>query len=293
MSVYNYPLFIVKPLAYIAKLMPKTILNIRYFAHHKQFINWAKPRNLHEYALSLLFHSKTDLNTYARLADKLAVRDFVTQRIGEKYLTKLYGVYQDAGEIVIEDLPNSFVLKTNHGCGNNVVVKNKSNFDYQSSRKLLNYWMHFPYGNLTGQIHYSRIKPQIFAEEYLQQTTENDTLPYDYKFFCINGEPKYILYYEGRKVNQHETPNMLFDLEWTPQVDSVLRPTLREIPKPVSLEEMISCARTLSAGFKFVRVDFYEIDGRPVFGEMTFTPDILANIKTTFTDLMIDFNENK
>ena len=97
---------------------------------------------------------------------------------------------------------------------------------------------------------------------------------------------RYILYYEGRALNQHETPNMLFDLNWNPIPHAVLRPILHEIPKPESLNEMILCAKKLSFGFDFVRVDFYEIGKKPIFGEMTFTPDIMFNIYSSFTDLM-------
>ena len=287
MNLYNLPLFVIYPIALIGRFFPKTLLNLRYFAHHKKFINWDSPRNLHEYAQALLFSSTTDIDQYAMLADKLAVRDFVKERIGEEYLTKLYGIFETSDEIKLNALPDSFVLKTNHGCGNNIVVKDKSSFDIESARKKMSYWKQFPYGDLTAQIHYSRIRPMIFAEEYLKQSDSNDILPFDYKFFCYKGEPKYILYYEGRSLNQHETPNMLFDLNWNPLPHAVLRPTSHNIPKPKSLNEMISCAKRLSSGFEFVRVDFYEIGKKPVFGEMTFTPDILANIYPSFTDLML------
>lgn len=286
MSLYSLPLYIITPIATIGRFFPKVMLNLRYFAHYKKFICWKNPRNLHEYAQTLLFSSNTDLDKYALLADKLAVRTFIKERIGEKYLTKLYGIYDFADEITLDTLPNSFVLKTNHGCGNNIVVKDKGEFDLESAGKKLSYWKQFPYGNLTGQIHYSRIRPKIFAEEYLKQSDSHDILPFDYKFFCYKGEPKYILYYEGRALNQHETPNMLFDLNWNPIPHAVLRPILHEIPKPESLNEMILCAKKLSFGFDFVRVDFYEIGKKPIFGEMTFTPDIMFNIYSSFTDLM-------
>lgn len=117
MGIYNLPLYIVKPLSLIGKYMPKFILNIRYYIHNKRFINWKNPRNLHEYALSLLFSPTTDIEEYARLADKVSVRDFVSQLIGEQYLTRLYGVYGSSIDINLNDLPDSFVIKTNNGCG--------------------------------------------------------------------------------------------------------------------------------------------------------------------------------
>lgn len=286
MNIYNLPLPIAKAIAWWGKFCPKLILNLRHYAHHKEFIKWQNPRNIHEYALAQLFNGQTDLSLYARLADKVAVRDFVQERIGAEYLTSLYGVYETADKIDIAELPEKFVLKTNHGCGNNLIITNKEQFDINKSKALLDYWQKYPYGDLTGQIHYSKIKPLIFAEEFLQQSADANVLPFDYKFFCYKGKPKYILYYERRSVNKHETPNMLFDLNWLPIKEAVLRPTEHQIPKPQSFDKMLECVRKLCVGFDFVRVDFYEICGRPIFGEMTFTPDVLINIKRTFSELM-------
>ena len=188
MGIYNLPLFIVKPISLINRFMPKLVLNVRYYSHNKCFINWKNPRNLHEYALSLLFNTTTDIEEYARLADKVSVRDFVSQLIGEQYLTRLYGVYGSSKDINLDELPDSFVVKTNNGCGNNIIVRDKRTFN-EGSRIQLDYWLQFPYGDLTGQKHYSRIKPLIFVEELLRQTDDMDVLPYDYKFFCINDSP--------------------------------------------------------------------------------------------------------
>lgn len=286
MSIYKYPLAVIKPLSAIGRRFPKFILDIRYFVHNKALIHWSDPENIQEYSLCQLFRSDTDLDRMARLADKVDVRDFIKEKIGENYLTELYGVYESADQIDFNLLPDRFVLKTNNGCGNNFIVKNKKALDISYVKKQLNYWLKFPYGNLTGQIHYSKIRPLILAEQFLEQSATEDILPFDYKFMCYKGEPRYVLYYEGRSLNGHTTPNMLFDMDWKAIPHAVKRPTDRNIKKPVSFDEMKQCVAGLCADFDFVRVDFYEIKGRPIFGEMTFTPDIIYNIREDFTGLM-------
>ncbi len=286
MGIFNAPLWIVRPLAKVFRLCPRRILSLRYYKATKHFINWKSPRNIQEFSCCQLFDKNTDVVRLASLADKVAVRDYVKAIIGEQYLTKLFGVWTSPVDIDFEALPHSFVLKTNNGCASNIIVKDKSQIDEAQVRQKLAYWLKFPYGDLTGQIHYSKIKPLILAENFLRQSTTSDILPYDYKFFCYKGEPKYILFYEGRSVNGHLTPNMLYDLEWRSIPHAVVRPIDHEVPKPASLDEMIMCVQKLCKGFDFVRVDFYEINNRPVFGEMTFTPDILTNIKSEYVDLM-------
>ena len=233
-----------------------------------------------------LFRKDTSLDFFAQLADKVSVRKYVELRIGRQYLNQLYGTWTSAEAIDFDSLPDRFVLKTNNGCGSNVIVRDKEKMNREDVKKELAYWLQYPYGDLTGQIHYSRIHPLILAEEYLEQERGGDSLPSDYKFFCFQGQPQFILYYEGRKVNSHITPNMLFDPNWRPIPEAVNRPITHPIPKPQSLETMKELAAALSKGIDFVRVDFYEIDGKSIFGEMTLTPDVLTNIRPGFSPLM-------
>lgn len=280
------PLPLVKIIAKVTALCPRFVFALRYYRWSKKFINWSNPHNLQEFSMCQLFSKDTSLDFFAMLADKVAVRNYVETRIGDNYLNKLYGTWDSADKIDFEQLPERFVLKTNNGCNSNVIVKSKRDANWEEIKRKLDYWLHFPYGELTGQIHYSKIKPLILAEEYLEQKKGIDSLPYDYKFFCFNGEPRFILYYEERKLNEHVTPNMLFDLNWKPIPNAVRHPVSHEVPCPRSLGLMTKLATELSQGLRFVRVDFYEIDGNPIFGEMTLTPDVLTNIYTDFAPLM-------
>ena len=121
-------------------------------------------------------------------------------------------------------------MKTNNGCGTNLIVHDKSRLDTASESKRLHRWLHFPYGQLSGQCHYSLIPPRIFAEEFLPFPKSQGNLPPDYKIFCFFGEPKFILYYEGRTTNGHVTPNMVFDFEWRARPEAVLRPVSHPAP---------------------------------------------------------------
>lgn len=267
---------------------PKFILSLRYFKWAKKKINWENPKDLQQLIFKNYIdkYKNKDLKQYADLTDKIKVREFVAERIGEKYLTKLYGNWKDPEDIDFKSLPNKFVLKTNNGCGTNIIVKDRQrDLNESDFRSKLKKWLNFPYGDLTGQPHYSLIDPQILAEEYLVQNKYQEILPYDYKIFCFNGEPKFILYYEDRKVNGHLAKNMVYDVNWNPMNEFVKTPTNHIVEKPSALEEMLDIARKLSKGFEIVRVDLYEIDGKPIFGEMTFTPDVNTYFKKEFLDI--------
>lgn len=266
----------------------KQIINLRYQKWTHKKIDWKKPKDIQQYIFTEYFKKARDnkLQQLADLTDKIKVRNYVKERIGEQHLTNLYGVWDNVNDIDFSKLPDKFVLKTNNGCGTNIIIRNKtSELEINKIKHQLKNWLNYPYASLSGQPHYSLIEPKILAEEFLIQNGEKDMLPYDYKFFCFNGEPQFILYYEGRKLNGHITPNMVFDLDWNPLKEKVNHPTNHDVPRPISLKEMIEISRKLSKGHDFVRIDLYEINGKPVFGEMTFTPDMVTNFTKDFLDI--------
>lgn len=290
MNLINAPFYVQLPLRAIAPLaghFPKKIMALKYKRWSGMKIDWNSPKNLQEYFLKEMMDAAADperLKVYADLADKVAVRGFVAGRVGEEALTKLYGVWERPGDIDFGKLPVPCVIKTNNGCGTNIVIRTRQELDPEKIRKTLKRWLKFPYGQISGQPHYSAIKPLILAEEYLEQNPGSDELPYDYKFFCFNGEPRFILFYSGRKVNGHITYNQVYDMNWNVIPDSVRKPVPTPVERPAGLEKMTRLARKLSRGFKVVRVDFYCIGDRPVFGEMTFSPDVVTNFTPDFLD---------
>ena len=204
-----------------------------------------------------------------RLADKYLVREWVAEKIGEEYLIPLLGVWDSFDEICFEDLPQQFVLKTNHGSGTNVIVKDKSQLDKKNAKYKFDYWMKTDFAYTTGfEMHYSDIPRKILAEKYLE--TDLGELQ-DYKFICFDGKPYFCWVDLGRYSDKHT--RTVFDMDWNLQPWTQERYGISSEPidKPKNFEKMVELATVLCQGFSHVRVDFYNIDGTIYFGEMTFT----------------------
>ena len=265
--IYN----LLKPFAPIIGKYHKFILSLRYRKALGRSIEKKNPKSFYDKIFWLSCNS--DTTEWSRLADKYLVREFIKEKIGEEYLPQLYGVYDSADEIDFDKLPNSFVIKTNNGCASNFLVRDKKNTDLEKIRKELAYWLKFPYGELTGQRHYSRIKPRIIAEEFMYQKKNPKETLIDYKFYCFNGIPTYCNVISERVFNTHKIKKHMYDMNWKPIPDffnEKEKELLKEIEKPITFEKMKEIANILAKGFKFVRVDLYEINGEIKFGEMTF-----------------------
>lgn len=228
-------------------------------------INWQNPVTYNEKVNWEKLNIKDERRT--RLADKLLVKDWIREQIGEKYLTKLYGVWDKAEDIDFEALPNAFVLKANNGSGRNIIVKDKSQINQEEVRKQLNLWMKETYGYMTLELHYINIVPKIICEEYLEGVAEN---VYDYNIYCFHGEPEYIWCIKGS--HRPGCQASFYTREWEMMPFSYGYPRDNTpAPQPQKLEEMLELSRILSKDFEHVRVDWYNLpDGRVLFGEMTF-----------------------
>lgn len=204
----------------------------------------------------------------ALLSDKFAVREWVSDKLGPEYLIPLIGAWESVDDIDWDALPQSFVLKTNNASGTNLIVPDRSKLNLTLAKKTLSRWMKMRYGWLTFEKQYLDIKPMVIAEKYMKDA-KTDELN-DYKFLCFDGAPKFVWVDCDRQVNHRRA---VFDLDWRlvewNQLNYGLPTNLP--PKPDCFDEMKKCAQILSAGFPHVRVDFYDINGRVYFGEMTFT----------------------
>lgn len=229
-------------------------------------LNW---NNLTTYTEKMQWEKIYDLNPLkTQLADKYLVREWVSERIGDEYLIPLIGAWSSFDEIDFDFFPKQFVLKTNHGSGTNIIVKDKDKFSSSKAKRKINDWLRIDFGyNKDFELHYSNIKPMILAEEYLE--TEFGELQ-DYKFLCFDGTPMFCWVDMGRYSNH--TRNV-YDLDWNLQPWSQETYELYKdpIPRPKNFELMVELARNLSQGFPHVRVDLYNIDGKIYFGEMTFS----------------------
>lgn len=224
------------------------------------------PRTYNEKIQWLKLYDSTPLKT--RLADKYLVRDWVKEKIGEEYLVPLLGVWDSFDEIDFDALPQSFVLKANHGCGWNLIVKDKRLLDREDVRRKFQTWMKLNFAYRNGlELHYMNIRPRIIAEAYLEN--DHDDLN-DYKVFCFGGKAQHIMYLTDRKTGMKMA---FYDLEWNKQNFVYNYPINdQEIPRPQRLEELIAVSEKLAEGFAHARVDFYILnDGTLKFGEITFT----------------------
>lgn len=262
---------LLRPFSPIIGKFPEAVFAFRLSKDLGRKINAKTPVSLYDKIYWLSFN--TDTKLWSKLADKYGVREYVAAKCGETVLTKLYGVYDSVNEIDYSVLPNDFVIKTNNGCASNFLIRNKSSVDLNAISKELNFWLKFPYGELTGQKHYTRIPPKILAEELLYQKSNPNATLVDYKFFCFHGVPMYCEVISDRVFGTHIHNKMMYDMEWNakPEAFNPDCPTAL-IEKPTTFEDMKEMASILSKDFKFVRVDLYEVNGEIKFGEMTFTP---------------------
>ena len=229
-------------------------------------LDLANPKTYNEKIQWMKLYDATPLKT--QLSDKYESREWVSAKIGSRYLVPLLGVWDSFDEIDFETLPDKFVLKANHGCGYNIIVDDKKRLDIQDAKTKFEKWMNTNFAFVNGlELQYMNIRPRIIAEAYLEN--ENNDL-YDYKVFCFNGKAESILFISERKAGKKID---FFDTDWNRLPISCGFPQNEdEIAKPQNLELMIKLAEKLSEGFPHVRVDFYIMnDGSIRFGEMTFS----------------------
>lgn len=257
---------------YLSKHNPKRLANILYHDTFNEWINWEKPQNLNEKINYLAFN--TDTNLWTKCADKYRMREYIKERNCEELLVTLYGKYENASDIDFEALPNKFVLKPNHGYGNVIIVKDKTSINKTEIINQLQHAIETPWGYETAELHYTKIKPCIIAEELLESNSQYGLI--DYKVWCFNGKPYYIFTGSNRDVITHKVVFNLFDTEWN-RLDNYMSEKYRNniyVPRPKHLNKMLEYARILSQPFKQVRVDFYEANNRVYIGELTFTSNM-------------------
>lgn len=229
-------------------------------------LDWDNLRTYNEKMQWAKLYERDPLKTL--LSDKYLVRDWVKEKIGEKYLIPLLGVWDSFDEIDFDKLPKRFVLKANNSSETVLIVKDKDNLDKKNARKKVNRWLKEDYAFREGfQLQYKDIEPKIIAEKFIQDS--DGKLP-DYKFMCFNGKAYYCWIDVDRETEQKRN---VYDLNWELQEwsQNYFKPSDYPIPKPKNFEKMIEIANELCKEFSHVRVDLYNVDGKIYFGEMTFT----------------------
>jgi hypothetical protein len=238
-----------------------------YYLKNNRKLELDNPREFTEKLQWLRLHLYNE--NYKDYVDKYEVRNYISKKIGDAYLNDLIGVYNIAEDLNFDELPHQFALKCTHGSGYNVIVKDKSIINIDDVKNRLNSYMSMNYYNKYKELIYKDIKPRIIAEKYLNQTDSEHII--DYKFYCVNGNPEYVLVKTNYNDQNH---NCFYDLDWNKLESDVKISNYLEkhIEKPNNFDELIDIAKKLSEGFIFLRVDLYSINDKVYFGELTFFP---------------------
>ena len=205
-----------------------------------------------------------------QLTDKVAVREWISKKIGSEYLIPSYGFFNHFDDINFNDLPNQFVIKTNHSSGWNLIVKDKQKFNKRKAKKTIETWLSRDYAFWSEfEIHYSPILPKIIIEKYMEDKDHPGSLT-DYKFLCFNGKPSFVWVDFDRYQNHKRN---VYDMNWKlqPFTQMTYPNFLGEVKCPENFDKMKELVTILCQGFIHVRVDLYNINGKIYFGEMTFT----------------------
>lgn len=251
------------------KFLPKPLFfKIRYGAYTGKKLDLKNPVefNAKIHWLKMYYHPPI----LTQLADKYEVRKYVAEKIGATYLNELLGYYKDVHAIDFDALPSQFVIKAVHGSSTNMIVKDKSTLDMVKTHKKLQEWMvHDQYRKVGFEWAYKNIKPGLVIEKYLDEN--NKCCLTDYKFSCFHGKAQFvqvIFDQEGKQIQAY------FDRDFN------LMPYNRKnregftghLDKPNQFDEMLALAEILADQLPYVTVDFYLVDDRIIFGEMTFYP---------------------
>ncbi|MBQ9117711.1 MAG: glycosyl transferase [Clostridia bacterium] len=253
----------------LTTISPKWNVQKRYKAVFKKKINLKNPTTLEEKLQWLKLYDYNNNPLVHKCADKYAVRGYIEECGYGHILNELYGVYDDPKQIDWAALPQQFVLKWNFGCGLNLVCKDKEKFDEKKTKRLLKKWKKDKKWMLHAEMQYKYAPKKLLCEKMLVDEAQPNGLT-DYKVYCFHGEPKAILVMQDRATGVKAE---FFTPDWTPleNTGKYAAPETKT-PAPACLKELIEVSKKLSAAFPFVRCDFYIVQDKLYFGEMTFTP---------------------
>lgn len=250
----------------------KRAIELQWNLDNDKPINWDNPQTLNEKIQWLQLY--TDTSIWSKYADKYELRSLVKELGYEDCLPKLYGIWDSVEDIDFDSLPKRFVLKCTHDSHSTMII-DKESVNYSSLKKKFKKYVKTPFGYANCEPHYTKIKPRIIAEELLPNTCSDISFSLiDYKVWCFNGKPSFVWTAYNRK---HDSVCVdLYDLNWNlcsnyNKFTNLYRDGHGIVPRPKSLEKMLEIASVMSKGFPQVRIDFYDIAGKPYIGEMTFT----------------------
>lgn len=255
---------LLKPFDLLYDINKEITLKILFIIKNGYKLNLENPVTYNEKLQLVKLYYKHPLLT--KLVDKYTVREYV-HKICPDILNELYWEGFNPNEIPWDNLPDKFVIKVTHGSGYNILCTNKNKINKAEVIKKINIWLKEKFIKCYGEWFYGVEKPRIIIEKYLDD--ETGKAPTDYKVFCFNGIPRYVIV-DTDRFTKHK--RNVYDLQWNFKNNYTLNfPNDKPLKKPKELAELLDIAAKLSKGFPHVRVDLYIIKGKIYFGEMTFT----------------------
>lgn len=245
----------------------KTYLKLIFRVIMKKKLDLKNPKTYSEKLQWIKLYDRNPL--YVRLVDKYEVKEYIKEKIGSEYVIPTIGIWDRVEDIPFDQLPSQFVLKCTHDSGGIIICKDKDQFDVKKAKKELNKYLHKSFYWYGREWPYKQVKPRIIAEKYMEDSKTHELR--DYKFFSFDGQVKALFIATGRQNPNDETRFDFFDESFN-HLDLINgHPNADIVPeKPVCFDEMKSLAASISIGIPQVRIDFYEVNGRVYFGEMTF-----------------------
>ena len=235
--------------------------------------DFADPQTFNEKLMWLSLYRRDPILT--TLSDKFAVRAYVEERVGKHLLVPVLGIYERVEQIDFDGLPDRFVMKATHGSGWNLLVRDKSELDWDDACSTMRRWLRRDYYAGKREWRYRDVPSRIIVEEMLQD--EQAQIPPDYKLHCLRGRDQHTVFVDVVANRFGNYRRSLYDLEWRRLPVAYSWGTAdQDFPRPAQLDEMVEVSKRLSRDFAYVRVDLYCVAGRIYFGELTFTPAACA-----------------
>jgi hypothetical protein len=225
-------------------------------------LNLKNPKTFNEKLQWLKLHDHKDI--YTTMVDKYAVKKYVGDIIGDEYIIPTLGVYDKWEDIDFEKLPNSFVIKCTHDSGGVAICKDKSTFNFTKAKKKIVSSLNRNFFYLGREWPYKNVKPRIIIEKYMGENLS------DFKVLCFNGKPELIELHQNRGRKNYTQD--FYDEKWQKKNISQKNDpnSTYKLKQPINFKLMLKFSKILSKNIIHIRVDWYEINGRLYFGELTF-----------------------
>jgi hypothetical protein len=266
---------ILTPMNLLYKLSPELCTKLMFRLKTGNKLNLNNPITYNEKLQWLKLYDRNEL--IPGCADKFTSREYVKACGCGDILNDLIWEGFKAEEIPFSKLPERFVIKVTHGSTFNIICKNKKELNIPATIALLKKWLKADFLPCYGEWFYGVEKPRIIVEKYLENISGEPL--FDFKFFCFHGIPKF-MYVDTWKNGMHSINAYDTEFNLIPGVKLGYDNDLETpIKKPEKFQKMLEYSKKLSKPFIHVRVDFYNVNGKIVFGEFTFTKSAgFANI---------------